>query len=460
MRTPSLRRRVTVLGVAAVAVLLLALDAFVYLALRNRLEHTLADVLAARVELARELDAALGPDALAERLQALGVPAIVETTDGRVVRVEPAVPRFQQGPPGPLANVAHPRVSQTVPLDSGGTAEVFATRSGVDATLRRILLLEAIGTGAAIAVAVMLFGRVTRIAMSPLEQVVAAARRTAGGRTGERLRPDDSSTELGRMAAAYDDMLDALERAVAVAQEAEGRTRRFLDDAAHQLRTPIAGIRASVEALLREGQPAERDRLLANLVREVARASRIQNSLLLMARLDRGQPIDARPSDLVELCRDEVERAASLAPTVDVTLRVDAAPDGPMLLDPAEVREALGNLLDNARRHAARRIEVRLAAGDDRVEIAVRDDGPGVPYGKEQLIFERFATLDGKGGSGLGLPIARAVARAHGGDLVLDAGAFVLQLPRAADNRPGWSDPQVTSADARSSASRSPRRSR
>ncbi len=93
------------------------------------------------------------------------------------------------------------------------------------------------------------------------------------------------------------------------------------------------------------------------------------------------------------------------------------------------MREIISNLLDNARRHAATRIEVALVQTGESVKVRISDDGPGIPEGMREKAFERFVSLDGKGGSGLGLPIARSLARAHHGDLTYQDGAFVLSLP-------------------------------
>jgi two-component system, OmpR family, sensor kinase len=146
-----------------------------------------------------------------------------------------------------------------------------------------------------------------------------------------------------------------------------------------------------------------------------------------MARLDQGEELALAGCDLAELCRDEADRARVLAPELEISVEagLDARPE----LDANAVREVVANLLDNARRHAARRISVDVARHGDHVELRVTDDGPGVPEGMEERIFERFVSLDSRKGSGLGLPIARGLARAHGGDLVYEAGAFVLRVP-------------------------------
>jgi two-component system, OmpR family, sensor kinase len=433
MHTPSLRRRVTLGGVTTVAVLLLLFDAFVFLTMRDRLEDTLAGVLDERVRLAVDLEQAYGIDELPDQLRQLGIPAVVTGADGTVTEVpSPPVPVFGPGPPGPVYP-AHSRVSEVARLDGGGTVEIFATRAGVDAALRRITMTLAVGTVLALAASVLLFRRVATYAVAPLHQVVAAAGRTAAGKAGERLGPDDPDTELGRMAAAYDRMLDSLEEAVDDAQSAEERTRRFVDDAAHQLRTPLATIRGSVEALLQESDPAIRDRLMSNLVRETARSNRLLTSLLTMARLDRGRPREREPADLVALCHEEIDRVRSLTPDLDVACDHGPGVAGSWILDVHGTQEILANLLDNARRHARNSItiEAELVVGDasPTLEVRVRDDGPGVEPAATNLIFERFATLDGQGGSGLGLPIARSLARAQGGELSHEQGAFVLRLP-------------------------------
>ncbi len=239
-------------------------------------------------------------------------------------------------------------------------------------------------------------------------------------------------TEQRRMAAALESTLSALESALEDARRAEERSRRFLADASHQLRTPIAGIRALAETLLLGTTADDRDRLMADLVRETSRAGRLVTSLLQLARLDQGRELAPDQVDLVALCDSELDRQRALAPDLDIDLRVGAMPDEPPEVDPHAVKEIVANLLDNARRHASSRIELSVAATDGRLEIRVSDDGSGVPEGMNDRIFERFVSLDGRGGSGLGLPIARALARSHGGDLVYQDGQFLLSLPRKA----------------------------
>lgn len=222
---------------------------------------------------------------------------------------------------------------------------------------------------------------------------------------------------------------DDLEAALAAARAADARSRRFVADAAHQLRTPVTGLHTCAEALLRGPEDTERDRLLAHVVREAHRAGELVSGLLKMARLDEGEPVAPERCDVVALCADEVDRAWALSPQLDIIVRVGRLP-GPVLADPNVLREILANLLENASRHARQTIRVEVTAEAAMLQVRVVDDGPGVPPELESRMFDRFVSLDGRGGSGLGLPIARALARAHGGDLGYEVGAgFVLGVP-------------------------------
>lgn len=236
-------------------------------------------------------------------------------------------------------------------------------------------------------------------------------------------------TEQRRMARVLEDTLTALERALDEAQRSDERSREFLADAAHQLRSPIAGVRACAETLLRATDERDRDALLADLVRETARAGRLINSLLRLARVDQGARSEPEKCDIAALCRSVVERTQVLAPQLEVRLHVGELPDEDPVLESASVIEILSNLLDNARRHAGSRIDVRLSVNDGDLNILVANDGSTIPEEAVEKIFQRFISLDGKGGSGLGLPIARGLARGCGGDLTYDTSGFLLTLP-------------------------------
>jgi PAS domain S-box-containing protein len=237
-------------------------------------------------------------------------------------------------------------------------------------------------------------------------------------------------TEQRWMAETLDATLQQLTSALEEATASEQSARRFLADAAHQLRTPLTGIRACAELLLLGSPKTDQDKLLATMVRETSRAGRLITALLRIARLDQGEPLPVGAVDVVALCRDEVERLCVLAPHLDVTLDLQSGPELTVPVDSSSCQEILGNLGDNAVRHARRSVVVCVDVQAEQVRIGVSDDGPGIDASNRERVFERFVSLDGRGGSGLGLPIARGLARAMGGDLRYEDG-FVLTLPVA-----------------------------
>jgi two-component system, OmpR family, sensor kinase len=270
------------------------------------------------------------------------------------------------------------------------------------------------------------------------------ARSITRGDRGRRLAPSRTDTELGRAAAAFDGMLDELEgaeraarTAEATARASEARTRRFVADAAHELRTPLAGVQAVAEAVASPVLDAEeRDRLTLLLLRETGRAGRLVDDLLVLARIDAGIDLRREPLDLLALARTEAERSLLVAADPPVTVQgapvtVDA--------DPTRLGQVLANLLDNARRYAGPGGRIAVAVGPG-PRVLVTDTGPGVAPADRERIFDRLVRLDEArsahdGGAGLGLAIARGIARAHGGDLrCVDppggtGAAFELTLP-------------------------------
>lgn len=224
-------------------------------------------------------------------------------------------------------------------------------------------------------------------------------------------------------------LIAAVRQSALAAHRSSQRTQEFLASAAHQLRTPIAGIRASTDALLVTGATSQQERLLANISGEADRAGRLLASLLRMARLDQGELYPVQANDLVSLCQAEVERLRPRAGPLVLRLVTPNPPQGRLLISAEATRDALANLLDNARRHAATTIAITVQTGQETVEIAVQDDGPGLPQGFADRAFDRFVSLDGRGGTGLGLPIARAMIEAQGGRLSYEDQRFVIRLP-------------------------------
>jgi signal transduction histidine kinase len=194
-----------------------------------------------------------------------------------------------------------------------------ASRGSLDRAVMSLLRVELLVAACALALATLLVLRVTRTALRPLSLIVETATRITAGDSKRRLEPSRTDTELGSMAASFDLMVDALEAAVEDARASEAATRRFLADASHELRTPVAAVQASVETLLRE-QPRrpDRDRLEAALAREVARLGRLVDDLLSLARLE-ARP-RREPIRLVALATTAVEEARARAPRAELTV--------------------------------------------------------------------------------------------------------------------------------------------
>ncbi|KZS78383.1 two-component sensor histidine kinase [Mycobacterium kansasii] len=471
--TPSLQRRVVLLVVALLAGLLVVLGVTVDVTLGLQARRNLHDRLMAATSRADALVAAhTSPELLAAQLNGGSVRALLVTADGSAYgdrSISPATTAgpVVQAPPGyppPLPPGPHPPPG--LPPDTTATAVVHPLPDGsrlilvadttqttqVTRQLRQLMIAAGLGT---LAVAALLLVVVSRTALRPLDRLAALAQDITTGDRGRRLRPDRTDTELGRAASAFDGMLDALEaselrarQAADSAQRAESATRQFLVDAAHELRTPIAGIQAAAEQLATTASRHEADavargqyRRASLLLSDARRAGRLVADMLDLSRIDAGLSLDVHDADLGAIVDAEVHRAAMLAP--NLTVSRTGLGSLAIAADPTGVAQILSNLLDNARRYtpAGGSITVGLSAGGGVAEVTVTDTGPGIPDDERYRIFERLVRLDAgrardHGGAGLGLPIARALARAHGGDLVClrhDGGAqFRLTLPAVA----------------------------
>ncbi|MEU6388507.1 HAMP domain-containing sensor histidine kinase [Streptomyces sp. NPDC046939] len=266
---------------------------------------------------------------------------------------------------------------------------------------------------------------VTRRALRPVEAIRAEmAAVTASRDLARRVPEPDTHDEVARLARTTNETLAALEDAVE-------RQRRFVADASHELRSPIASLRTQLE--VGAAHPELLD--VPGAVEDTVRLQELAADLLLLARLDAGEKPGAAEVDLAALVREELSQRTGDRLPVTVAARGSARVTGSR----SQLARVLGNLVDNAQRHARTGVRVTLAVERGRAVLGVADDGDGVPEGERERIFERFVRLDDArsrdgGGAGLGLAIARDVAERHGGTLTVRAapegGAlFELGLP-------------------------------
>jgi len=208
-------------------------------------------------------------------------------------------------------------------------------------------------------------------------------------------------------------------------REARERERRFATEAAHELRTPLARIATTAQAG-RGGDDAERARALESITAMAIDASALIGDLLTLARVEHVPSSLFEPVDVSSLAREVASEFVATRPGVQIAVSDDggAFVDG----DVMRLHRLLANLVDNAIRHARARVSIEVGAAAGRATIAVDDDGDGVAPALREKIFERFVTTTS--GTGLGLPICRWIARAHGGDVQLAAGSrFIVDLP-------------------------------
>ncbi|KOV76915.1 cell wall metabolism sensor histidine kinase WalK [Nocardia sp. NRRL S-836] len=414
LRTVSLRRRV---AVSVLLVLIVVMVALVISVDRTFAQQSTKDLGTVALETENRavqmLRAGRQPKQIAKELSRNNMRVKLRLPDGREFGETPDEPS-----PGRREKVVQ-GVRVTVDADYGAI-------SAAQGRLRKLLLL--LGLGAVVLVGAVLFF-VVRRALAPLDAMTSLAQAIAAGHRGGRLNPSRTDTELGRTAAAFDGMLDSLEGS-------ELRTRRFVADAAHELRTPITGVQAVAEALVQAPVDSpDRDQMSFLLVREARRAGRLVDDLLALAQLDAGYEMQREQVDLLALAEAEVARTRFVAPDFDI-----AAEGVPVLVvgDGQRLAQVLANLVDNARQATGPQGTVRIRV--DLTGFTVADNGPGVPEAERERIFDRLVRLDDardrrSGGSGLGLAIARGVVRAHGGELTCEpsvgGAVFRVVLPRA-----------------------------
>lgn len=256
-------------------------------------------------------------------------------------------------------------------------------------------------------------------ALRPVAGLRQGAEEITTTREARRLPVPAAEDEIHRLAVTLNDMLDRLERSSA-------RQRAFVSDAAHELRSPLAAIRAQLEVGHLHPESTDWAETAADTLKDVERLSRLVADLLVLARVDELPERREEPVDLAGLVDELVVRWTS----GNVAVRRDGVRSVTVLGDVDALSRVVANLVDNAVRHAATAVTVAVHDNDGIAQLVVADDGPGIPVADRERVFDRFTRLDAArsrddGGTGLGLAIVRELVLAHRGTVRLD------------DNRPG-----------------------
>ena len=361
-----------------------------------------------------------------------------------VIRTIPTLSGNERsGPPDPEG--PYLLLSKAFPVPSGGPSTSGPVTVYVAGSLRPVS--QATGTiGLALSgglpVLVAMVGALVWIfsgrALRPVESIRAEVADISGHDLHRRVPEPASSDEVARLARTMNGMLDRLESSAAA-------QRRFVADASHELRSPLAVLQATLEVALAHPEGCAWAAVASDALDEARRLHRLVEDLLVLARGEEGSQAQRwQAVDLDELVLREGSRRRASSPPVQIDLhRVSG---GRVRGDPDQLARVVHNLMDNAQHHAANLVRVELTTAAGTVLLVVADDGAGIPAGDRQRVFDRFARLDearsqDDGGTGLGLAIAKDIVASHGGVIeVTDStvGArFAVRLPSAEASHAG-----------------------
>ncbi|HKN51544.1 MAG TPA: ATP-binding protein, partial [Amycolatopsis sp.] len=321
----------------------------------------------------------------------------------------------------------HDYLVVSVPVTSGtvyAASSLDPVSEGVDATTSALWVAAPLLLVAIAALTWLLVGR----ALRPVEAIRREVAEITSAELGRRVPEPAADDEVGRLARTMNAMLARLE-------EARDRQARFVGDAAHELRSPVAGMLTRLEVGLAHPDGADWPRLAQDVHREAGRLDAVTGELLELSRMDGQEPGECGLVDLDELVLDRIEAVRARG---KVAVRLTPFSAARLPGRAAELRRVVDCLLDNAERHASSTIVVGLSTEDGHVDLVVSDDGEGIPEAERERVFERFYRLQAArdrdtGGAGLGLAIVREVVDAHGGRVWVDASsagaALHVRLP-------------------------------
>ena len=469
LKIESVRARLTVYYVSALAIILVLVGGLIYVLLARALYARIDDNLGALIQTADNSlhndlaegqsvdDAARSTAAeLASRLQMLAIYdgrgrlLAEEQRDPDLAIPLPPLETIPAGEPTLLtvaetgdADDRHRLAVRRLTVVPGNVPYIVVAGSSLEPTdeelgaLREILLYV---VPIALALAGLGGWFLAHRSLAPVVAMAERARQIGVGDLTARLPVANPRDELGRLAQTFNELLGRLEASLT-------QQRQFMADASHELRTPVTTARTAVSVALQRPHRDESEyrETLGIIEQQTARLSRIVEDMFTLARADAGNyPVRRDAMYLEELVDDMVRAARVVASTRDVGVTLESSASAPLTGDEDLLRRLVGNVLDNAVRHssAGGTVAVRLRDTPPAYEIEIADSGPGVPPEDRPHIFERFYRADrsrsreaSDGGAGLGLALARWIARVHDGDVRLShsgphGSTFTITLPR------------------------------
>ena len=442
-----IRVRLTLAFALAMAIVLAAIGAFLYVRLGSSLDEAIDEELQARMVEASALVARGDEVASAgdpeERVVQVLAPdgTLVDTTSldepllgpSEAARAEEAGAWFVLPHVPGLDGRIRVRAATVETAVGPRVVLVGASLEDRDDAVRELLALLVVAAPVALLLASLLGYGLATLALRPVESMRRDAAAISATEPGRRLSVPPSGDEISRLGETLNAMLGRLEAALE-------RERGFVADAGHELRTPLALLKAELDlALRRPRSEAELAEAVRSAAYETDRLARLAEDLLLLARSDRSQlPLEPERVQVGPLLDAVASRFRGRAHDAGRTIEVEAAGGLDVTADRMRIEQALGNLVDNALGHGHGTVRLSAVERNGHVELHVRDEGPGFPAGFLLHAFDRFTQADGArsgAGTGLGLAIAEAVATAHGGSAHAenrdDGGSDVwLALPR------------------------------
>lgn len=367
-------------------------------------------------------------------------------------RAGPVVTRSARNP------VADSDTSMLVSLPAGTARQPLTVLTGYSLAGSDFAVREVeVGLLIGLPLVLLLVGGIAYVivgrALRPIDAVRAEAMQITTDDIHRRLPEPPSGDEITRLARTMNEMLDRLERSIE-------RERQFIADASHELRSPLASLRAQLEIGLAGGDHTDWRATAAGALSEEARIEQLVKDLLLLARLDQQRRVGSRSNalagaatvvDLAQIVSADTAGRSGMKVTTRVT------GPAPVAMVAELARRMVANLVDNAQRHAVSEVIVAVRTDGSSVELVVHDDGPGVPPAERDRVFERFIRLDAArstddGGAGLGLAIVKDIVVHHGGSVGFTdchrGARVVVTIPRAVPSPADRPEPRTPAAQS------------